>query len=122
MLEEIRHRPQASVAVNRQDYDTAMFVVGHQDPASRRIAAQVTWLTTKAGPMTQRRELACGTVHFERRHRTTSETQALAHGKQKSVGRIEGQKRGVDFADCVQKLELPAQLIVLEDVNALGPA
>ena len=84
-----------------------MFVVGDKYPASGRIAAQVTWLTTQARLMTQRRELARRTVNFERRYRATSEAQALAHREQKSAPRIEGQKRRVDFGDGLHEHELP---------------
>src|SRR5439155_4266203 len=99
-----------------------MFVVGDQDVASSRVAAQVTWLSTQARLMTQRRELARWLVHFERRHRATVEAQALAYGEQKSARRIEGQKRRVNFGDGVQERKFPADRVALEDENALGPA
>jgi len=119
MLLEVCDRPEVSVGVNWQDHDTAMFVVGHEYPATGRIAGQVTRLTTKARLMTQRRQLACLTIHFERRYRARVEAQAFAYGEQKAARRIEGQKRRVHFGDGLRDRKLPADRVPLEDVNAL---
>ena len=99
-----------------------MFVVGYKPPTSRRIATQVTRLAPQARLMTQRGESARLSINFVRPHRATIEAEALAHGKQELAARIEGQKRGVGFGDGVQQRKLAAQRVLLEDVNAGGPA
>ena len=106
---EVRHRPQLSVGVDRQDRDGAMFVVGHQHPAARWIAAQVAGLAAQAGLMTQL-SVSCPVASsmLERGHPAALEAHALADGEQESTLRIEGQERRIVDRDGVQEREFAA--------------